>query len=183
MQVLYYVRHGESQDNVDRVWSRQDTPLTARGKKQARAAGQLFKRQAIQFDLIVSSPLRRAHETALIIAQQLNYPSKEVQLLDLLAELDFGDLIGTSGLLIFDKPFSRLGLENEPSTEKMIELHLRAERALKSLHATGANSVLVVSHGTFGRALRRVINSEPPEHEFDPGEKWRLDNGEVARFI
>jgi broad specificity phosphatase PhoE len=168
---------------VDRVWSRQDTPLTAHGKKQASAAGQLLKKQDLQFDLIVSSPLRRAHETALIIAEELNYPSKEIQLLDLLTELDFGDLIGTTGLSIFEKPFSRLGLENEPSTENMIELHQRAERALKSLHATGANSVLVVSHGTFGRALRRVINNEPAEHEFDPGKKWRLDNGEVARFI
>jgi uncharacterized phosphatase len=183
MQVLYFVRHGESQDNVNRVWSRDDTPLTGRGKKQARTAGHLLKKQDLQFDLIVSSPLRRAHDTALIIAEELNYPKNEVQLLDMLVELNFGDLIGTSGLSIFEKPFSRLGLEAEPSTEKMAELHLRAEQALLRIRKTGASSVLVVSHGTFGRALRRVINNEPPEHEFDPQKKWRLDNGEVTRFI
>ena len=65
----------------------------------------------------------------------------------------------------------------------MAELHLRANQALLSLRATGASSVLVVSHGTFGRALRRVINNEQPELEFDPQKYWRLDNGEVVRFI
>ena len=183
MQILYYVRHGESQDNVDRIWSRPHTPLTERGKKQARTAGRLLKKQGLKFDLIVSSPLRRAHDTALIIARELDYPSSEVQLLDLLVELNFGDLIGTSGLTIFDKPFSRPGLEYQPTTEKMSDLHQRAVQALSNLQATGASSVLVVSHGTFGRALRRVINNEPPELEFDPQQKWRLNNGEVARFI
>jgi probable phosphoglycerate mutase len=183
MQILYFVRHGESQDNADRVWSRHDTPLTKRGRKQAAQTGQRLKKQGLQFDLIVSSPLRRAYDTALIIARELDYPSTEVQLLDLLVERNHGDLIGTSGLKILDKPFSRLGLEDVPSAEKMAELHLRANQALLSLRATGASSVLVVSHGTFGRALRRVINNEQPELEFDPQKYWRLDNGEVVRFI
>lgn len=183
MQILYFVRHGESQDNVDRVWSRPDTPLTALGKKQALEAGRKLKKQGVQFDLIISSPLKRAHDTAFIIAHELAYPIENVQFLDLLAELSFGDLIGTSGRSIFDKPFSRRGLENEPTTENMAELHARAEKALLRLKNTGANSVLVVSHGTFGRALRRIINNEPPEYEFDPKKIWRLENGEVARLM
>jgi probable phosphoglycerate mutase len=183
MQVLYFVRHGESQDNLDRVWSRHDTPLTEHGRKQARTAGRLLKKQGIQFDLIVSSPLRRARDTALIIAKELAYPSTKIQLLDLLVERDHGELIGTSGLTISDKPFTRLDLEEVSTAEKMAELHQRAEQALMSLRATGASSVLMISHGTFGRALRRVINNEAPELEFDPKKYWRLDNGEVVRFI
>ncbi len=183
MKYLYYVRHGESQDNIDRVWSRHDTPLTERGRTQAKSAGRLLKKQGLQFDLIITSPFLRAHDTALIIARELNYPKTDVQFLDLLAERDHGNLIGTSGLTIFGKPYTRLGLEDVPSIEKMNDLHLRAKLALERLHATGASTILVVSHGTIGRALRRVINNEPPELEFDPQKYWRLDNGEVVRFI
>jgi len=36
---IYIVRYGETQDNLDGVFSRADTPLTDRGKEQARSIG------------------------------------------------------------------------------------------------------------------------------------------------
>jgi broad specificity phosphatase PhoE len=38
LQALYFVRHGESQDNSAYIWSRRDTPLTDKGRAQALEA-------------------------------------------------------------------------------------------------------------------------------------------------
>ena len=158
-------------------------PLTDRGKKQARAAGRKLKNEGVTFDLIVASPMSRAHQTALIVARELDYPAEQVQLLDILIERDNGTLAGTSGISTVERSFTRINIEDMPGVEKIADVQTRAERALQSIHEMGATSVLVISHGTFGRALRRVIDQEPPEFEFDPQKHWRLDNGEVVRFI
>src|SRR5581483_5723923 len=78
MKKLYFIRHGESVSNVER-WhaGRIDTPLTERGRQQAREAGKKAKAQKLHFDLIVSSPLSRALETARIIAKEIGYPEKQ----------------------------------------------------------------------------------------------------------
>ena len=44
MPILYYVRHGETDFNVEgRLQGRQDTLLNARGKVQARESGELLR--------------------------------------------------------------------------------------------------------------------------------------------
>jgi probable phosphoglycerate mutase len=65
--VLWLVRHGESAGNLDPGLRRSDDPpLTARGREQAaRAAAALA---AAGVDAVLSSPLRRARETAEVIA-------------------------------------------------------------------------------------------------------------------
>ena len=66
MPILYYVRHGETDFNVEgRLQGRQDTLLNARGKVQAKESGELLRdlfardhRSASDF-AYVASPLRR----------------------------------------------------------------------------------------------------------------------------
>lgn len=74
MNVVYLVRHGENPANITREFShrRVDYPLTARGEAQARRTGEYFRDKAI--DAIYSSPLRRARQTAEIIAAALCAP-------------------------------------------------------------------------------------------------------------
>jgi broad specificity phosphatase PhoE len=71
LNLLYLVRHGENRANLTREFSyrKVDYPLTARGIVQARQTASLFRRSRI--DAIFSSPLRRATETAEIIATAL----------------------------------------------------------------------------------------------------------------
>ncbi len=68
--MIYFVRHGESQNNVEGVFAgqRNDSQLTEKGKKQARAAGKEFQDKRVRIDRIISSPLKRALGTAEIIA-------------------------------------------------------------------------------------------------------------------
>lgn len=68
-----FLRHGESLGNAQSRWQGQsDYPLTDKGRAQARALAERWKAENAQFDLILSSPLGRAKETAEIIASSLN---------------------------------------------------------------------------------------------------------------
>jgi probable phosphoglycerate mutase len=75
MSKLILVRHGESAGNRDRIFatSPHDLPLTELGYAQASDAGRLI---AARFHpkLVVSSEMRRASETARIIAGILGVP-------------------------------------------------------------------------------------------------------------
>ena len=64
---IYLVRHGETEWNVKKlIQGQKDIPLNKKGEDQAMALGKKLKK--IKFDAIYSSDLRRAAETAIIIA-------------------------------------------------------------------------------------------------------------------
>ncbi len=83
---IYLIRHGETTANVEKKFAGvSDVELTEKGVGQAILAGEKLK--AIQFDAFYSSTLKRAHETAKIIAK---HQSVEVVALDTLKEMNFG---------------------------------------------------------------------------------------------
>ena len=62
-RTLYFVRHGQTQANVERRFSSyKDTPLTALGLEQAAQVGRILKRELGMAEgyAFVSSPLARA---------------------------------------------------------------------------------------------------------------------------
>ncbi len=73
MTKLALVRHGETDWNVEgRYQGQADPPLNEHGRAQARAVAQ--KAAALHPDVIYSSPLKRAWETALAISQATGLP-------------------------------------------------------------------------------------------------------------
>ncbi|MDP9251443.1 MAG: histidine phosphatase family protein, partial [Chloroflexota bacterium] len=83
---FYFVRHGESEANVARRFAgRTDSPLTERGRQQARAVAEALVSE--RFDRVISSPLSRCRDTALVIAQRQQLP---VDLEPDLVEIDVG---------------------------------------------------------------------------------------------
>ena len=70
---LIAVRHGETAWNVDtRLQGQLDIPLNDRGREQARRVGQALVHESPQ--VIVSSDLLRAHDTALAISRATGLP-------------------------------------------------------------------------------------------------------------
>jgi phosphohistidine phosphatase len=66
---LYLLRHAEAEDDPINDERR---ALTAKGEKQARSVGRFCRDHSIIPGLVLSSPLRRAAETARIFARELN---------------------------------------------------------------------------------------------------------------
>lgn len=91
MNRLYLIRHGENLANLTLEFSHRkvDYSLTPKGVLQARQTAEFFRQKAI--DGIYSSPLKRALETAQIIAAPLNLP---VVPLEAFREVNVGDLEG-----------------------------------------------------------------------------------------
>src|SRR2546429_3387252 len=99
MPCVYFVRHGQNQANIDRVLSHRvvDPPLTELGARQARAVAEWFRSRPLAH--VYTSPLRRAHETAVAIEGTTGAP---VTLLEALREVDVGDLDGRRDEVAWD---------------------------------------------------------------------------------
>ena len=66
---LYLLRHAEAEDDPTDDERR---ALTAKGERQARSVGRFCHSHSIMPEIVLSSPLRRAAETARIFARELN---------------------------------------------------------------------------------------------------------------
>ncbi len=67
---LYFLRHGQA-DWPEWKKSDDERPLTERGKKEMREVARFLERMKVRPDLIVTSPLPRAAQTAEIAAEYL----------------------------------------------------------------------------------------------------------------
>jgi phosphohistidine phosphatase len=77
---LYFLRHGEA-DWPNWKKSDDERPLTKRGKKEMHEVAKFLKRVKADPDLIVTSPLPRASQTAEIAAEHLKVKCQEDKLL------------------------------------------------------------------------------------------------------
>lgn len=178
MKRLYFVRHGKTEMNAQNRWSGDaDIPLAAAGHEQARQTGKKLKAEALQFDLIVSSPLERALDTAKHIAKELGYPENKIIVSKLLKERHFGRLEGTPYHWYVTVPYMLSeNYVDKYGSEPFSEVKKRASDAAAYLHSLEAETVLVVSHAAFGRALYSAFH---PLRQ----RKLRYKNAKVMRFI
>jgi len=87
--MIYLVRHGESEANIKKRFSGiTDVELTEIGALQAVKAGKKLKGKKIH--KIFSSPLKRAKNTAEIIADEIGYNKKDIIIENRLTEVNFG---------------------------------------------------------------------------------------------
>ncbi|PYL63735.1 MAG: phosphohistidine phosphatase SixA [Verrucomicrobia bacterium] len=77
---LYFLRHGEA-DWPDWKKSDDERPLTKRGKKEMHEVGAFLARIKARPDLMLTSPLPRASQTAEIAAEHLKIKCREEKLL------------------------------------------------------------------------------------------------------
>ena len=96
-QKIYLFRHGETVWNkAKRLQGHKDTPLTLKGIKQAQLMGEKLSHvlKNVEPKLFISSPIGRAHQTAAIIADSINFSTESISLEKELKEITFGDWDG-----------------------------------------------------------------------------------------
>jgi probable phosphoglycerate mutase len=152
---LLLARHGETDWNAESRWQGHfDPSLNALGRRQAGALADELAGERI--DAVYSSDLRRALETATIVAQRIGVP---VRPLHELREIDVGSWSG----LTMDEIRTQLpdaidrlhehgyGWDGGETPE---ELQVRVVRALREIVAAHPGGrVLVVTHGGVVRAV------------------------------
>jgi glucosyl-3-phosphoglycerate phosphatase len=159
---LVLIRHGESEGNRDRCFTlTPDVPMTRIGHEQIRAAAEWVATR-YRPAAIVTSPFRRARETAAIIAARLGLP---VRVEEDLRERSYGSLAG--------KPYAaaRACADYDPAAywlwrppdggETLVDVAARAGRVLDRVAAASPSTdVVIVSHGAVMMALWRHVTGE-----------------------
>jgi probable phosphoglycerate mutase len=182
MKRLFFVRHGETHTNVAGIIDgHSKTSLTDNGKEQVKNAGKHLKNAMPYIDLIISSPLERTLETAKHIAEEIGYPIENIKINKLLIERSYGILEGTSRDEFFET-HKYSDMDNVKDVETLADLQIRATRALEYVRSlSNYNNILVVSHGSFGKAFRRAVKNLPHTHEYEfPG---TISNAEILELI
>jgi broad specificity phosphatase PhoE len=139
------VRHGETE------WSRElkhtgrtDVPLTEAGERQARGVGEALRGR--EFALVLSSPLRRALDTARLAGF-------EPQLRDELAEWDYGDYEGLRTAEIREQvPDWTVWRYGALGGESVADVGARVDRVIDELGRVDGEA-LVFAHGHLLRVL------------------------------
>lgn len=145
---ILLARHGETDWNRDgRFQGHANPPLNERGRAQARELAEQLATVAI--DVVYSSDLDRARETAEIVATRKDLPVA----IDVgLREIDVGSWSGLTRAEIEER-FSGAEHHDGESREEHLARVVAAVERIARAH-TGER-VLVVSHGGSLRALRR----------------------------
>ncbi len=83
--ILYLVRHGIAMDRTEpRCPPEAERPLTARGVQRTRAAALGLRAAGAKPDVILTSPLVRAAQTAEIFAEALGFSLEKIRVSDAL---------------------------------------------------------------------------------------------------
>jgi broad specificity phosphatase PhoE len=156
--------------------------LTEKGRAQARALARRWKAEGVKFNLIISSPLVRAKETAEIIAAALD---AKLELDPILMERHIGEMEGLTAEEVrkrpqppYITPYDPIGGEGEGDWA----LFLRAGQALHALVRRPPGSYLIVSHGGILNQLMNAIIGIAP-HVDPSGVRFRFENTAFARVI
>lgn len=166
--LVVLLRHGESVAN--RVGIRQgqaETPLTREGIQAVLHLAHIWKAQGMRFDRIITSPLRRAFHTALILAHVLEVPFLEVD--PLWQERNIGALtlrVGTAVAATGTVTETRYTPMGGPQGESPWTLYARALRAWSKMETRPPGRYLVVTHAGLLNMLFHALWGLPPRAGF-----------------
>ena len=159
--MIYIVRHGQTEKNRVRVLQgRSDIPLNKEGKNQAGCVRDWFQSQGITFDMVYSSPLQRAVETAHIITDKC-----PVRIDQRLIEMDYGPYEGMD----LTKPLPEVSLffsdfvRNPAPTgmEPLEEVVRRAGSFMEDIkESSRGNSILISTHAI---AMKGILEYLTPD--------------------
>ena len=161
---IYLTRHGQTQFNLqERMQGHIDAELNDEGIKQAKALAERIKNDSI--DHIFSSPLVRAHKTALLINEHHNIP---LTLDDRLKEMGFGtwegqviqeikDTYKKEAHAFWKAPETYEPIDGESFENVQSRISLFLEELVKE-HS--GETVLIVCHGMLIRNMLSLLRRE-----------------------
>jgi broad specificity phosphatase PhoE len=147
---VFFVRHGEGLDDIYNEyggWS--DRELSPKGTKVAFELSKKLKQEGIDFKLVLTSPLKRAHQTAQIISENLECRLEDCAYLK---ERNTYGLLSGVNKEIAQKEYPKLveaydNGEFIPGGEKYSDFKLRVKALLNYLRSLNEAQIICVTHG------------------------------------
>ncbi|ALR12713.1 acid phosphatase [Mycobacteroides saopaulense] len=147
---MLLLRHGETEwSKIGRHTGRTDLDLTEIGRAQAVAAREVLNNLDLHDPLVLSSPRRRAIQTAELAGLTVSGIDED------LAEWDYGDYEGlTTPQIRENDPGWLVWTHGCPGGESVAQVQARADKVIAHIAPDLAQrDVLLVGHGHFSRAL------------------------------
>ena len=175
MSKLVLLRHGQSQWNlVNRFTGWKDIELSENGILEAKESGRLIKEKKIPIDVVYSSGLKRAFDTASIAMKEANYShlfnNGELIIIKHKAvnERDYGDLTGLNK----QETAEKYGKEQVHIWRRSYDVNPPGGQSLKNVvervrpyfestmkkDLEDEKNVLLSAHGNSLRALFLILN-------------------------
>ena len=152
MGQVYFVRHGQTIWNVEnKICGATDIALTELGHKQAVETGKKILEQGIKADEILYSPLIRAKDTALHIAEITGIPAREEARLK---EQNFGKYESTPRDGAEFREAKKQFVNCYEGGESMLHLAQRIYNLLDEVAVSDKTYILVAHNG-----IARVVQS------------------------
>ena len=196
MPLLYYIRHGETDWNVEgRLQGQRDIPINARGRAQARRCGDILRdllaRDATDPAILdfVSSPLGRARATMELMRAALGLAASAYRVDPRLAEVSFGQWEGfTTQELRARWPDAVEARERDkwdfapPQAESYAAMSLR----MREWYQTLRGATVAVAHGGTLRGLIVQLGiaspAEAPFLDIGQGVVYAIRSGSMSRY-
>jgi broad specificity phosphatase PhoE len=183
---ITFLRHGLSTANHEEiVQGQKDYPLHSCGIEQVQHLANYWADLSRTFDQVITSPLRRAKDTAAAIAASLSIPVIEDPVW---LERNFGEAEG----LTYTEIQKYLSTNSSdwssyepvfPNSETESDLLERASNGVNSLLQNEYRDVLVVSHGgILAAAMRSILGIPIPETKIRPP-GFRFDNTGYSELV
>jgi len=164
---VVFLRHGEGIDDVeDRYGGWGDLSLSDKGRKQAEESIEKIKK--LNIDKILSSPLKRAFETAEIVGKGLNL---KVEKWLYLKERNTYGLMGGERKKEIKKKYPELDFAYEnkdwvPGSESYEDLNKRLKIMINKIQEFKERRILAVTHGKFLEAfVKEFLGKEIDKRE------------------
>jgi broad specificity phosphatase PhoE len=178
MVTVFLLRHGETGWNKQgRIMGRTQVPLGAEGIQQIKKVAPLVA--PLEIDAIYSSPLRRAVQTAKVVAQGTNLPIRKSEGLN---EIAFGDWAGRYFDDLIDDELYRRFIKSPaktvlPGGETISDVQRRGLKVIQeAAQKVPGGRFLFVSHGDVIRAIL-CHYMKMPLNEY---RRLRIDNGSLS---
>lgn len=193
---IFIARHGQNIDNENGILNgHRDLPLTKLGQAQAKDLALGILEAGLKIDVIYSSPLVRARETAKIVKETLGLGEVPIVLPELI-ERNFGimtgkpislieemcrpDILSTDTITYFLQP------EGAETFPQLIERGHKVLEDVRDRQASG--NALLVCHGDIGKMIYAAATGRSWEEalrnfHFGNGELIEVSPNDTAHLI
>lgn len=156
--MICLIRHGQTDWNkAHLIQGRLDLPLNNTGKMQLEQTAKRLATYGIKWDMILSSPLSRAYESAQIIQKILQIDNPVIKRNQLI-EREFGS---AEGLEINQTVYNKILTDNYSGMETSSTIQARARKEILDIASLyEGKHILIVSHSHFIKALFTTLDSQ-----------------------
>lgn len=182
MKTLYFIRHAQSEANLQRILaSRLPFPLTLEGRAEAASIARQFRKIA-RIDTIISSPLKRAAQTAEPFGRAFGLP---ICYDPRICEQELGKFSGMTYDQVKECPdyrhnaLDRWDWKPEGGGESYRMIAERISSFLFDLHnRAGDRRILIVTHAVALRLIMASLKNTLPTYP-----KEFPNNGEILKVL